>query len=106
MCCRCCQGVERKDEKNINVSVPFTSKSDDFGAAEMMISLLEASKYAEENKNKTEMEIFIEKNKSIFSILGELKKENKGFWWDFYVTKFYDLNQYGLSQCLRLICYI
>lgn len=87
------QGVERKDEKNINVSVPFSSKSDDFGAAEMMISLLEASKYTEENKDKTEMEIFIEKNKSIFGILGELKKENRGFWWDFYVTKFYDLNQ-------------
>jgi len=87
------QGVERKDEKNINVSIPFSSKSDDFGAAEMTISLLEASKYTEENKNKTEMEIFIENNKSIFAILAELKKENKGFWWDFYVTKFYDLKQ-------------
>lgn len=87
------QGVERKDAKNINVSVPFTSSSDDFGAAEMMISLLAASQYTNENKDKTEMERFVENNKSVFGILAELKKENKGFWWDFYVTKFHDLKE-------------
>lgn len=87
------QGVEKKDEMNINVSIPSSSISDDFGAAETMISLLAASGYSKENKNKSEMQLFIESNKSIFGILGELKKENKGFWWDFYVTKFYDLQQ-------------
>ncbi|HZI53477.1 MAG TPA: hypothetical protein VFD56_07240 [Chitinophagaceae bacterium] len=25
--------------------------------------------------------------------MGELKNDKKGFWWDFYVTKFYDLVQ-------------
>ena len=39
------------------------------------------------------MELFVESTDSFFSILGELKKENKGFWWDLYVTKFYDLIQ-------------
>lgn len=87
------QGVERKDEKNINVSVPFTSSSDDFGPAEMMISLLAASQYSDEKKDKTEMERFVENNKSLFGLLAELKKENKGFWWDFYVTKFHDLKE-------------
>lgn len=88
------QGVEKKDDKNINVNIPFSSSSSsEFGAAEMMISLLAASKHTEENKDKNDMELFVETNRGIFSVLGELKKDNTGFWWDFYVTRFYDLIQ-------------
>ncbi len=88
------QGVAKKNEKEINVNVPFSSSPDSlFGAAEMMVSLLAASRYSDENKDKSDMDFFVETNKGFFSILGELKKENKGFWWDFYVSKFYDLVQ-------------
>lgn len=85
------QGVEKKDEKNINVNVPFSSTTGEFSAAEMMISMLAASSYIDENKGKNEMELFVDTNKSFFSVLGELKKDNTGFWWDLYVTTFYDL---------------
>lgn len=85
------QGVEKKDDKNINVNISFsTSSSSEFGAAEMMVSLLAASKHTEENKGKNDMELFVETNRGVFSVLGELKKDNAGFWWDLYVTKFYD----------------
>jgi len=85
-------GVEQKDDKNINVNLPMSKGTDsEFGAADMMISLTAASKYLEENMSKSELELFSETNKSIFTILGELKGKNKGFWWDFYVTSFYDL---------------
>lgn len=88
------QGVERKDEKNINVNIPRLSSQDkSFGAAEMMISMSAASKLADKNKGKSEMDFFVETNKSFFSILGELKKDNKGFWWDFYVRNFHELVQ-------------
>jgi tetratricopeptide (TPR) repeat protein len=88
------QGVEKKDDTNINVNIPFSSSSsNEFDAAEMMISLLAASKYTDENKDKNDMELFVEANRGIFSVLGELKKDNTGFWWDFYVQKFYDLVQ-------------
>jgi tetratricopeptide (TPR) repeat protein len=88
------QGVEKVDEKNINVNVPFSSSTaSEFSAAEMMISLLAASKYIEENKDKNDMEFFVETNAGIFSILGELKNNNTGFWWDLYVARFYDLVQ-------------
>lgn len=88
------QGVEKKDDKNINVNIPISSSSSsEFDAAEMMISLLAASKHTEENKDKNEMELFVETNRGIFSVLGELKKDNTGFWWDLYVTRFYDLVQ-------------
>jgi tetratricopeptide (TPR) repeat protein len=88
------QGVEMKSDKKINVTVPFSASKDSvFGAAEMMVSLIEASRYTEESKGKSDMESFIETNSKFFGILGELKKENKGIWWELYVPKFYDLIQ-------------
>lgn len=88
------QGVEKKDEKSINVNVPLNPSNDnEFDAAEMMVSMLAASQFTEENKNKSELELFAETTNKFFSVLGELKNEKTGFWWDFYVTKLYDLVQ-------------
>ncbi len=52
-------------------------------AAELMLSLLEASNALEENKDKTEQELFIENSESFFKIIGE-QNEKKNFWWAFY----------------------
>ena len=57
----------------------------------MMVSLLAASRYSKENRDKSDMELFVESTRSAFSILSELKKDKRGFWWDLYVTKFNDL---------------
>lgn len=90
------QGVEQKDAKTINVNISLPSKgSDEFGPAELMVSMLAATSLSEENKGKNEMELFAETTNSFFSVLGELKKNNKNLWWDLYVTKFYDLVQSG-----------
>jgi tetratricopeptide (TPR) repeat protein len=88
------EGVEQKSGNSINVNIPSSASKDSiFGAAEMMVSLQGASKYTDDNKGKTENEFFVETNRSLFSILGELKKSNSNIWWDLYVTKFYDLVQ-------------
>lgn len=90
------QGVTQKDEKNIDVRIPFnSSKSDAFSPAEMMVSLQAASRYMDENKGKSEAELFVETTRSLFSVLGELKKDNSDFWWDLYVTQLYDLVKTG-----------
>lgn len=87
-------GVEETSKNNIHVSIPLNESEDPyFGAAEMMISLSRASNYTEDNAGKTDMELFAENNQSIFSILGELKKDNEGFWWEFYVPFLYDIAQ-------------
>lgn len=39
---------------------------------------------------------------SLFSMLGELKKDNKGFWWDFYVDFFSTLYSKGHTEAF---CY-
>ncbi len=85
------KGVKRENEKTTTITLTDNSESDEFQAAELMISLLEASKNLEENENKTEYELFSDNTKSFFSILGELKKDNKGFWWNYYVDFFYSM---------------
>lgn len=86
------QGVTQKDEKNVDVkTVSDTSSSNEFSGAEMMVSLRAAARYAAANRNKSDMQIFVESTRGIFSILGEMKKDKTGFWWDIYVARFNDL---------------
>ena len=82
-----------KDKPNtINISLSSLGNEDDFGAAEMMLSMLEASKTLEKNDGKPEDELFIANTKSFFTMMGELKKnKHKGIYWDIYVPLFYDL---------------
>ncbi len=86
------QGVSRTSDTEINVNVPEESDSD-FGAAEMILSMSRASYFTEESKGKSELESFAETNESLFGVLSELKKDNTGFFWDFYVPYFSELNK-------------
>lgn len=90
--------VEKNKEnpKELTIYIDPNQSDSEFESAEMMISLLEVSKSLDENKEKSEDEMFIENTKSFFLILGELnKKKNKGLWWDFYVPIFYEFAQSG-----------
>lgn len=92
-------GVEKKEDKSFNLNVPASADSDkDFAAAEMMVSMLGLSNNLEKNKNKNDLEILADNNNSLFIILGELKKDNEGFWWDFYVDFFYAMAKSGSSD--------
>jgi len=86
-------GVEVNDNKSINITLKPIDDKDDFSAAEVMLSMLEATKGLEENKNKSDFEMFSENTKSFLQVLKELdeKDKHKGFWWDFYVDFFSDL---------------
>ncbi|MDR2839929.1 MAG: tetratricopeptide repeat protein [Paludibacter sp.] len=96
---------DTSQQKNtINISLNSNQIKSEFGAAEMMIGLLGAAKYLDENKDKSSEELFVENTKSFFSVLGELKElgKNKNFWWNFYVPFFYDLAK---SDYLETFCY-
>ena len=91
------QGVSKKSEKEINVTISSSGDSD-FGAADLMIGLSMASNNMEENKEKTDLELFAKNNETIFSVLGELQKDKTGFWWDVYVTMFYGIQTEGYTE--------
>lgn len=90
-------GVSRESETNIKVNIPL-NLDDDFGPAELMVSLSKASNTLAENEGKPELELFAENNESIFNVLGELKKKKKGFWWNFYVPFFYEIAKKDLTR--------
>lgn len=82
---------DEKDDNTINITLP-SSDDDEFATLKLMIAMIEASKTLEENKDKTEEEMFIENTASLFNSLGELKNEkSKEIWWTFYTPFFYDL---------------
>ena len=87
------KGVKNEGDNSVSVTIPDQKEPDDFSTAEFMLSLLEASNRNELNKNKSAYELFAGNMKSLFTVLGELKKDNKGFWWDFYVDFFYTLSE-------------
>jgi len=97
--------VERDKDKpdQINIFLDPDQAGTEFGAADLMISMLEALKTLEENEGKSEDELFIENTTSFFKILGELKKKkNKGLWWEFYVPFFYQIAE---SEHIETYCY-
>lgn len=85
------KGVKKVDKNNTTIMLDANQKENEFNAAEIMLSMLEASKSLEDNVDKTEGELFANTLTSFFSVLGELKKENAGFWWEHYVTFYYDM---------------
>lgn len=89
-------GNVSKDESKPNTINIILSPNNDsqFGAAELMVSMLETLKLLEKNEGKTDDVLFVENTESFFKILGELKKEkNKEIWWNFYTTFFYNLSK-------------
>lgn len=87
------------EPKNINITLRSNSE---FGSAELMLSLLEASKSSEKNKDKSKDELFIENTTSFFKILGETNKETDGLWKGFYIPFFYTLAK---SEHMETFCH-
>jgi tetratricopeptide (TPR) repeat protein len=83
------------DPTKISIYMDPDPKTDEaFKAAELSIKLRAAASLSEDNKDKTEEEIFLNTTKSLFGLLGELKtKKTKGFYWDGYVDFFSQLSK-------------
>ncbi|MFK7906045.1 MAG: tetratricopeptide repeat protein [Chitinophagales bacterium] len=81
-----------KDQPNtFNISFSGDHNSE-FMAAELMISMLEATKTLEENKDKSEEEMFVENTKGVFQMLHDMKEDKtQNIWWKFYIPFFYEI---------------
>ncbi len=79
---------------------PGNKVADEFYTASLMLDILESSKKNEANKNKPAIVLFAENTNTFFTTLGESKKDNKSFWWNFYVDYFYTLAQNHHTEAL------
>lgn len=75
-------------------------ETDEFYTAELMLNTLEAARNNEANKDKPAITFFTENSNTFFTILGESKKDKKGFWWNFYVDYFYTLAKNNHTEAL------
>lgn len=93
---------EKDGQGDTKTFINLNAPDSEFGPADMMISLLQASKTLDENKNKTEAELFAVNTTSFFKTLGELKSgKYKGLWWDFYIPFF---NKLAHSKHMDTYC--
>lgn len=81
---------EETDSNRVNIHINYNTKSE-FASVELMLSILEASRSLEENRGKTDEELFIGNTKSFFLFFGDYKERKSNLWWDFYIPLFNEI---------------
>lgn len=85
------EGVKKESEKNITITLG--NSNDEFSVAEMSLYMAQATNLSELNKGKTQGQLFYENTNTFFSTLSELKKNKTGFWWNFYVDFYSEMQK-------------
>ncbi len=94
-------GVEAKDEtlKEINLFIPSDTPIDDgdFGAVDLGLTMSRATRFTEDSKGKSEVEMLKSEMESLFQLMYELEEneKHKGFGWEYYAPYFMELKQKG-----------
>lgn len=87
------EGVSKGDGNAMNIMVSADKLDDNpFSAAELMLSMMQASNSIEAKEGKTPEQLFFENTQSFFNILGELREDKQDFWWSYYVEFFHEMS--------------
>lgn len=76
-----------------------------FTSTDLIMQMLSALDFDKKNKKETNTERFIRKIETMCASLGETKKGNYGFYWDFYAPYFIEMREEKLLETLGYICY-
>ncbi|MEW6468633.1 MAG: tetratricopeptide repeat protein [Bacteroidota bacterium] len=97
----------RSTDGTINITIDESSmdkdKKDNFSTVDLLLSLSAAYDFDEKNKDKSELELFVQKFDVMVTAMDEQKKEGKGFFWEYYVPFFTDMKKQGH---LETFCYV
>ena len=80
-------------------------KENNFASTDLMLAMDAGLDYDKKNKKKTEVEKFIRKFEGVCSILQETKKDNYGFYWDFYVPYFTEMKDKKLIETFAYLAF-
>ena len=107
--------VEKTGNKSINININSNmlgdvsangkQKENNFSVTDMILSMETAMDFDEKNNNKTEVEQFIRKFNTVCSSLKESKKENHGFFWDYYVPYFIEMKDKKLVEAFSYVAF-
>jgi Tfp pilus assembly protein PilF len=105
--------VEKTGKKSITINVSPESLSDTledgtrkencFSSAELILSMQGALNLSKDSKKPVQK--FKESAETLFSILSETKKDNFGFFWEYYAPYFIELHDKGFTETFAYIAY-
>lgn len=81
------------------------AKENSFGSTELILNMTSALDYDKKNAKKTDVEQFIRKFKTVCTSLEEIKSDNFGFYWAYYVPYFIELNKKELIEPFAYIAF-
>jgi hypothetical protein len=73
-------------EKNENTE-------DNFFNTELILAMSAALDYDKSNKKKSEVELFMSKFETVCASMSELKKDGKGYYWEYYAPYFIEMKE-------------
>lgn len=76
-----------------------------FTSTDLLLSLATAMDYDKKNRKKTEVEQFIRKFETVCASLNETHKDNFGFYWDYYVPYFTEMNDKNFIETFAYIAF-
>lgn len=109
------QGVTQTDENNISLNIDEKTmeqaagngkKENNFSMVDVVLSMTAALDFDEKNKNKTSCQKAIDKFDSIFAVLKEVQKDNKGFYWEFLAPYFIEMKDQKLTEPFAYIAFL
>jgi tetratricopeptide (TPR) repeat protein len=104
--------VSKTGANNVTVNVSpdllDTNKKkekNNFSGAELMLAVSSSLDYDSTNVNKTDVEKFIRKISLFCKYLQETEKDNYGFYWDYYVPYFIEMDDKGFTEIFAYIAF-
>jgi hypothetical protein len=76
-----------------------------FTSTDLILTMSSALDYEKKNKKKSEVELFSEKINTMCSSLSETKKDNFGFYWDYYVPYFIEMQNKKMIETFSYIAF-
>ncbi|MFH0894290.1 MAG: tetratricopeptide repeat protein [Bacteroidota bacterium] len=108
-------GIEKTGKKSITINVTSDMLSDtledgsrkenSFSSTDLLLSMDAGLDFDKKNKKDTEVEKFIRKFETVCSSLKETKKDNFGFYWDYYVPYFVEMKEKGFIETFAYITF-
>jgi hypothetical protein len=107
--------VEEKENKSVTISISPDMLSDttanakpkenSFTYTDLILAMDAAMDFDKKNKKKTAVEQFIRKFETVCSSLKEMKLDNFGFFWDYYVPYFTEMKDKNFLETFSYIAF-
>lgn len=93
------------DENSLSDANQEETKANNFGMASLILSTSAALDYDEDNKDKSEVELFRSKFETLCSLFKDVQNDNFGFYWEYYVPYFIEMLDQDMIETFSYIVY-